>query len=335
MSTAIAESVGNGQQVIRRDSQDQGVNANLMDSARYEQMKTVAGAIANSSMTPKHLIDRDPKKTLANCIRVVNQAFRWQLDPFAVVDETYVVHGRLGYQGKLIAAVVNARSGLNGRLRYEYIPGEGDKLGVKVIGRFEGEDFDRDITLYVGQAKTQNDMWTKDPRQKLAYSAVTKWARLHCPEVILGVATEDDLERIRDASSPGTVPLSSITERLVGPNQDSAALLAASQMEPGDSALQPGETMKEDGEITTEQTEPHAEDSSQTEPDFMSIVADMKAELSDAKDLAAVQRIEDFYLPKVPADKSIEVHGPCDEKRETIRASRGSKSNQKELAGTK
>lgn len=331
MSATLEAPAGNGQQIAqRRESQDAGVNSNLMDSARYEQMKTVAGAIANSSMTPKHLIDRDPKKTLANCIRVVNQAFRWQLDPFAVVDETYVVHGRLGYQGKLIAAVVNARSGLVGRLRYEYIPGDGDKLGVKVIGRFEGEDFDRDITLYVGQAKTQNDMWTKDPRQKLAYSAVTKWARLHCPEVILGVATEDDLERIRDANGPGTVPLSAVTERLVAPNSDSAALLAASQLEPG-------ETMLADGEIVSdakeEASESKQEEASELTADLTEVLSDLKRELTEAKDLAAVQKIEDFYLPKVPTDKSIELHGPCDEKREAIRAQRGSKSNQKSLAG--
>lgn len=96
-----------------------------------------------------------------------------------------------------------------------------------------------------------------------------------------------------------------------------------------DNGLKPGESMSKDGEIT----EPHSEDASQVEPDYLAVVSDMKKELAEAKDLAAVQRIEDFYLPKVPADKSIEVHGPCDEKREGIRASRGSKSNQKTMAG--
>ena len=40
----------------------------------------------------------------------------------------------------------------------------------------------------LAQARTRNStLWADDPRQQLAYLAVKRWARLYCPEVILGV----------------------------------------------------------------------------------------------------------------------------------------------------
>jgi hypothetical protein len=196
------------QRLIVHDDSEAGI---MMDSARFDQAQRVASTLAYAALTPKHLKGSTPQESVANCFRVVNQAFRWGMDPFAVADETYVVAGRLGYQGKLVASVVNTRSNLASRLKYEY-EGEGDGRTVTVIGRFANEDFDRTITLSVGQAKTSNEMWKKDPDQKLYYSAVAKWARRHCPEVILGVMTSDEVEKIAEST---TIPQSAIRARLL------------------------------------------------------------------------------------------------------------------------
>lgn len=201
VETPVAPSPVNGQQLAtapRREVrvvQDNSPLANLLDTARFEHMYRIAESIARSSLTPKHLLGHAPAETAANCFRVVNQAVRWGMDPFAVVDETYVVGGKLGYQGKLVAAVVNARGGLVGRLRCTY-SGAGQDRTITVLGRFDGETDERAITLSVKQAKTANKMWENDPDQKLWYSGVTKWARRHCPEILLGVLTDDDLERV-------------------------------------------------------------------------------------------------------------------------------------------
>ncbi|ECD9546107.1 recombinase RecT [Salmonella enterica subsp. houtenae] len=37
-------------------------------------------------------------------------------------------------------------------------------------------------------------MWEQDPRQQLAYLCVKRWARLHAPDVLLGVYTPDELQ---------------------------------------------------------------------------------------------------------------------------------------------
>ena len=37
-------------------------------------------------------------------------------------------------------------------------------------------------------------LWTADPRQQLAYLAAKRWARLYCPDVVLGLYSEDELQ---------------------------------------------------------------------------------------------------------------------------------------------
>lgn len=189
--------------------------SNLTDSDRFQQLQRVATMMGTAAFTPAHLKGRTQQETIANCFRVVNQAMRWGFDPFAVGDETYVVQGKLGYQGKLVAAVINARAGLKGRLRPEY-SGKGEDRTVTIIGQFASEDSPRTIELVLKNAKTSNGMWTKDPDQKLWYSGVIKWSRRHCPELILGVMTEDDLERIQETDSGVNVETSDLDKEIMG-----------------------------------------------------------------------------------------------------------------------
>ncbi len=69
---------------------DDGPIAYLFDSARFEQMKRIAIAMAHASLIPDHLHGNsaDPKQrweqTVGNCLLIVNQALRWNMDPFAV-----------------------------------------------------------------------------------------------------------------------------------------------------------------------------------------------------------------------------------------------------------
>src|SRR4051812_12735664 len=87
----------------------------VLDTAKFEQMYRIAGAMAAATLIPEHLYkDKNgafsPEEVKANCFLIVNQATRWEMDPFSVMPETYVVGGKLGYQGKLVAAVVNSRA---------------------------------------------------------------------------------------------------------------------------------------------------------------------------------------------------------------------------------
>lgn len=177
--------------------EDESPIAYLLDTARFEHTIRIANLMASAGLLPKHLRGDTPEQTRANCFLVVNQAFRWKLDPFAVAPETYEVGGKLAYQGKLVAAVINARAGLAEKLSYAFNGKQGDELEITVSGRFDGEEKPRTVTLNVKQAKTPNQMWARDPEQKLIYSGAIRWARRHTPEVILGVLSDDDADELR------------------------------------------------------------------------------------------------------------------------------------------
>lgn len=171
----------------------------IMDTAKFEHCYRIAQAMGKASLIPKHLKGADLEQTAANCFLVVNQALRWRMDPFAVAPETYEVGGKLGYQGKLVAAVINTRANLAEKLSYKFSGTRGtDDYTVTVSARFEGEEEVKTVSVSVGQAKTQNQMWTRDPEQKLVYTGSIRWARRHAPEIIMGVTTDDDLDYMKE-----------------------------------------------------------------------------------------------------------------------------------------
>lgn len=233
-----------------RPVHDDTMLANLLDTAKFEHMQRLAKVMAAASILPQHLRGQTIEQTIGNCFRIANQAVRWGIDPFATCDETYVVKGRLGYQGKLVAAVVNTRAGLQKRLSYSHT-GAGMDRTVTVSGTFEGEAEPRTITLSVKQGKTDNEMWTKDPDQKLCYSGAVKWARRHCPEILLGVFTDDEIDRMREADESGddderVRTLDDLASRLTEVRRDEA--LKPLKSEPEESEV--GETVNDSEQIT-------------------------------------------------------------------------------------
>lgn len=163
-----------------------------LDTAVFNQIQRVAVMMTRSGLAPAHLrSDKDHDRT-ADCILVVAQALRWKSDPFAVAQHTFVTQGKLGYEGKLIAAMVNASSKLQEPLNYVY-SGEGDNRSVVVSGMFKGSTAVREIEGTVGRWKTANKFWKDNPDQMLAYRGAREWARRHMPEVLLGVNSDEEV----------------------------------------------------------------------------------------------------------------------------------------------
>jgi hypothetical protein len=183
---------------------------------RYELSAEIAKGMAKMSLLPEHLrtkkvegviVPLEPEEVVGNCILIVNQALRWQLDPFAMAPETYVVpgSGKLSYQGKLVAAVINSRAGLRENLRYDFT-GSGPEMEVLVTGHLRTEPAPRTVTLTVAEAQTEsNDMWRGDPEQKLCYSGAIRWARRHKPETLLGVV-EPETDVVESTATPSSTP---------------------------------------------------------------------------------------------------------------------------------
>ena len=160
----------------------------LLDTGMFEQMNRVATAMASMKLVPGHL-----QGSIGDCLLVVEQAIRRGLSPTDLAQHTFVVHGKLGYEGKAVAAWCNTSPLIKGSLKYEY-SGEGSKRKIVVSGTLVDRDEPDVIEGTVQQWATDNENWKKNPDQMLSYRGAREWARRHTPEILLGVSTEDDLQ---------------------------------------------------------------------------------------------------------------------------------------------
>ncbi|ECD6619175.1 recombinase RecT [Salmonella enterica subsp. enterica] len=177
-----------------------GTAAAIFSPEGMNQLVRFAELMADSKATvPAHLAGKP-----SDCLAVTMQAAQWGMNPFAVAQKTHVVNGTLGYEAQLVNAVVSSSNLLSTRLNYRWdgdwskVNGKSDKspsLTVTVSAVLKGEAEPRELTISMAQAGVRNSpLWEQDPRQQLAYLCVKRWARLHAPDVLLGVYTPDELQ---------------------------------------------------------------------------------------------------------------------------------------------
>ncbi len=172
----------------------------MMDETVMARFERTAEIMAGSRMTvPKHL-----QGNVGDCMAIIMQAAQWQMNPYAVAQKTHMVNNVLGYEAQLVNAVITSRAPVKERLHFEWygdwskVNGKDDKsptLGVRVSATLRGENAPRVIDISMAQVGPvrNSPLWGTDPRQQIAYLATKRWARLYCPDVILGVYTPDEV----------------------------------------------------------------------------------------------------------------------------------------------
>lgn len=168
----------------------------MLDTARFEHMQRVATVMADCSLMPATLQGKEFRQSVANCFMVVNFAVQARMDPFAVAQCASVIHGKLCFEGKLIAAMIAAKLGID--LEYEWNDKQGDAFAIVVFATVDGKR--KEIRGTVGDWKTKdkqgniNGQWVGNKaRMQLAYRGSREWCRLHKPGIMLGVYSDDEM----------------------------------------------------------------------------------------------------------------------------------------------
>ncbi len=177
-------------------------SALFLNTGFFEQAMRSAMMLSKSGTIPAHL-----KDNVSDCFLVIEQAVRWGMSPFAVAQSCYVLQGKLGYEGKLVAAVVNASPKLKSKLNYEY-SGEGQNRRIRVFGTLTGEEKPREVIGTVADWRTTNKQWSTQTDQMLAYRGAREWARRHMPETLLGVYADDELPEVVRSTTVTVEPAS-------------------------------------------------------------------------------------------------------------------------------
>jgi len=175
---------------------DQGQFATLFDTARFNQGWRVAKAFADSKMVPAHF-----QGNTAGVFVVLHMATRMELDPFMVLQNMYMVHGKPGMETKLALALVNTRGPFVNPIAWEFDNEENPKkctayAFLKTTGEKRSYTLEWDTVVKERWLDKDGSKWKTLPKLMFMYRSAIFLIRTVCPEVILGLSTFDELQDI-------------------------------------------------------------------------------------------------------------------------------------------
>jgi hypothetical protein len=199
----------------------------------FEFAQRAATALSKSTIVPK-----DYQNNISNCIVALNLAARTKQDPFMVMQNLDIIHGRPSWNAKFIIAVINS-CGKYDSLRFK-IEGTGDQMSCVAYATdirngevLESEKITIAMAKQEGWYTRSGSKWPTMPKQMLQYRAASFFARLYCPEILLGMQSSDESADIVN------VPIKDVTNEMAEVNQPAAPVAQAAP------AAKTGKTKKE------------------------------------------------------------------------------------------
>ena len=169
----------------------------------FELLQRQSKFLSASTLVPKEF-----QNNMANCAIGLNIAKRLGADPFMVLQNIDIIHGRPSFRATFLIAMVNA-SGRFSPLQFE-MSGEGLGRGcvAKSTVRETGESVEGpQITMAMAKAEEWStkvgSKWLTMPELMLRYRAAAFFARIYAPDITLGMQTSEeatDIEPPRQAS---------------------------------------------------------------------------------------------------------------------------------------
>lgn len=168
----------------------------FLDPEKFEQGQRAGKLLASSTLVPDHY-----KGNLGNCFVALALAKRMDTDVFLIMQKTYCVHGKIGFEAQLVIALANTRGPFAAPIDWEEVGKEGtDSWGFIAYAPHKKSRKVCKAICTVALAK-KNGWWDKKDSKwpimtetMLKYRSATILARLYCPEVLLGMQTVDEIK---------------------------------------------------------------------------------------------------------------------------------------------
>jgi hypothetical protein len=177
----------------------------LTDAGAFNHLWRVATGYSRSKLVPMAFQGK-----IDDCFIICQLAIRMRVDPFMLMQATYVVHGRPGFEAKLAIALLNASGKIRGTLKTNF-GGDGDDYGCQAVAvdSQSGETITGPrITWRIVKAERWNakdgSKWLTMPEMMFIYRAASWFIRANYPEVLMGMQT---LEEVEDVAHAGPVQL--------------------------------------------------------------------------------------------------------------------------------
>jgi len=334
----------------------------FFDIAKYEHAKKIGTLLSGSSMVPDQFRG---SQNLGNCIIALNLAERMEVDPFMLMQNMYIVHGRPGIEAKLAIALVN-----------------GSKKFTPLQFKFEGTGKARQCTCYATHKETKEvcsqtvtwemveaEGWNKDKTNRTTGEVIkSKWntltdimfqyrsamffTRIYCPEVTMGFHS---VEEILDMTANGDGvyrtaygrpegPVVDLNEKLNATGQTTGTTYATKEPPKPEEKKTEGEGQEEEKDPIRAQynklkttgfkawVEKHAKYIPSLEEKYRTEIRDKWMKLLphlsyplDEPEEPPAGGPEDAIVPEIPPQESIGATSVEDEEQRVLRLVEGSK----------
>lgn len=171
-----------------------GALANVWaDKEQFNQLLRSAQMLSQTSIIPDTY-----KGKPQDCFVALEMANRMGLPPIAVMQNMFVVKGKPAWSGQACTMLINS-CGKFADVKHVYT----GKIGTENRGCYvqatrvsDGETVrGTEVTMQMAKAEgwTSNPKWRNMPELMLAYRASSFFARVYCPEALMGVHVDDEI----------------------------------------------------------------------------------------------------------------------------------------------
>lgn len=171
-------------------------NEITIESRAFELLQRQAKMLASSTLVPKEF-----QGNMANCAIGLNIAKRLGADPFMVVQNIDIIHGRPAFRATFLIAMVNA-SGRFTPLQFR-IEGAGDKRGCVAYAKnketgetVEGPEVTMAMAKEEGWSTKAGSKWKTMPELMLRYRAAAFFSRIYASDITLGMQTTEEVMEV-------------------------------------------------------------------------------------------------------------------------------------------
>ena len=177
------------------------------DKAAFNQLLRASQMLSQSSLVPQNYQGKPQ-----DCFIAAEMAARMNTSPIFVMQNLYVVKGKPSWAGQACAAMINACGKFrNGKPIYVGQKGTDSRGCYFAAERIEDGEIVEGTEVNMQMAKsegwTSNPKWRNMPEQMLAYRAAAFFARVYCPEALMGLQTYEEVMDVQPREKSGAEEL--------------------------------------------------------------------------------------------------------------------------------
>lgn len=168
----------------------------------FNQALRAAQMLSQSSLVPQNYQGKPQ-----DCFIAVEMAARMNTSPIFIMQNLYVVKGKPSWAGQACMAMINA-CGKFRDVKHVYTGQKGtDSRGCYVTATriSDGETVNgTEVTMALVKAEgwITNTKWKNMPEQMLGYRAASFFARMYCPEALMGLQTYEEVQDTEPRTQP-------------------------------------------------------------------------------------------------------------------------------------